>query len=133
MRYRLRLVLGMIFGVLLSVPAAAEVQKLAALMIILGPESAAQILRTLETRELEIVSAEMAKLPVITQEVRNENGIAFATRGEMSKPSSSSTGKRCTGIVRLPSHSSVCAKLAGARSSKLQIPSTKETPIFKLQ
>ena len=47
-----------------------KVQKLAALLIILGPESAAQILKTLEPHELEQVSAEMARLPMITHELR---------------------------------------------------------------
>ncbi|HEY0455450.1 MAG TPA: flagellar motor switch protein FliG [Verrucomicrobiae bacterium] len=56
----------------LDVSKMSKVQKLAALLIILGPESAAQILRTLESRELETVSAEMANLPVITQEVRSD-------------------------------------------------------------
>lgn len=48
----------------------SKVQKLAALLIILGPESAAQILKTLEATELEQVSAEMARLPMITHELR---------------------------------------------------------------
>ena len=48
----------------------SRVQKLAALLIVLGPESAAQILKTLDPRELETVSAEMTRLPVITQEMR---------------------------------------------------------------
>src|SRR5947207_2365549 len=48
----------------------SKVQKLAALLIILGPESAAQILKTLEPHELEQVSAEMARLPMITHELR---------------------------------------------------------------
>lgn len=47
-----------------------RLQKLAALLIILGPESASQILKTLEARELEAVSTEMARLPIITQELR---------------------------------------------------------------
>jgi flagellar motor switch protein FliG len=47
-----------------------KLQKLAALLIILGPESASQILRTLQSQELEAVSAEMARLPIITQEMR---------------------------------------------------------------
>jgi flagellar motor switch protein FliG len=47
-----------------------RVQKLAALLIILGPETAAQILKTLSPAELETVSAEMTRLPAITQEVR---------------------------------------------------------------
>lgn len=47
-----------------------KLQKLAALLIILGPETAAQILKALPPSELEVVSAEMAKLPVITHEMR---------------------------------------------------------------
>ena len=62
----------------LTTPSAPDIsqmtkaQKLAALLIILGPESAAEILKTLESQELEIVSAEMARLPIITQEMRVE-------------------------------------------------------------
>jgi flagellar motor switch protein FliG len=63
----------------LSAPQAAgsdisrmsKTQKLAALLIILGPETAAQILKTLQPHELEAVSAEMARLPLITQEMRH--------------------------------------------------------------
>jgi flagellar motor switch protein FliG len=47
-----------------------KAQKLAALLIILGPESAAQILKGLSPQDLEKVSAEMARLPSITQEMR---------------------------------------------------------------
>lgn len=47
-----------------------RLQKLAALLIILGPESAAAILRTLDPQALEAVSAEMARLPMITHEMR---------------------------------------------------------------
>lgn len=47
-------------------------QKLAALLIILGPESAAQILKGLEERELEAVTLEMAKLAVIDQDLQRE-------------------------------------------------------------
>ena len=62
----------------INAPAAPDiskmtrVQKLAALLIILGPESAAQILKTLEPHELEQVSAEMARLPMITHALRAE-------------------------------------------------------------
>jgi len=63
----------------LTTPAAApdiakmtKTQKLAALLIILGPESAAQILKSLSPQDLETVSGEMAKLPVITQDLRAE-------------------------------------------------------------
>ena len=47
-------------------------QKLAGLLIVLGPESAAQILKNLDGHEMEQVSEEMTKLPFITQELRQE-------------------------------------------------------------
>jgi flagellar motor switch protein FliG len=53
-----------------DISAMSRVQKLAALLIILGPETAAQILKTMDTVELEEVSTEMTKLPMITQELR---------------------------------------------------------------
>src|SRR2546425_745599 len=56
----------------LDVSKMTKVQKLAALLIILGPETAAQILKSLDSADLDLVSAEMAQLPVITQEVRTE-------------------------------------------------------------
>jgi flagellar motor switch protein FliG len=49
-----------------------KVQKLAALLIILGPDSAAQIMRSLDEQELESVSLEMSKLAVISQELQQE-------------------------------------------------------------
>jgi flagellar motor switch protein FliG len=49
-----------------------KLQKLAALLIILGPESAANILKHLDEHELESVSLEMARLPSISQELQTE-------------------------------------------------------------
>jgi flagellar motor switch protein FliG len=49
-----------------------RMQKLAALLIILGPESAAQMLKNLDERELEAVSVEMSRLPVVSQELQEE-------------------------------------------------------------
>ena len=49
-----------------------KVQKLAALLIILGPESAAQIMKNLEEPELEAVSLEMARLTAISGELQRE-------------------------------------------------------------
>ena len=54
----------------LEVGKMTKLQKLAALLVILGPESAARILQTLSPRDLETVSAEMARMPMITAEVR---------------------------------------------------------------
>jgi flagellar motor switch protein FliG len=47
-------------------------QQLAALLVILGPESAAQLLNGLDEDELEIVSLEMAGLTRVTEEMRSE-------------------------------------------------------------
>lgn len=49
-----------------------KLQKLAALLIILGPESAAQMLKNLDEHELETVSLEMSRLTVISQELQRE-------------------------------------------------------------
>src|SRR5688572_14468999 len=50
----------------------SKVQKLAALLIILGPESAANILKKLEETELEAVTAEMARMPMINADLQTE-------------------------------------------------------------
>jgi flagellar motor switch protein FliG len=49
-----------------------KLQKLAALLIILGPESAANILKHLDEHELEAVSLEMTRLPGISQDLQTE-------------------------------------------------------------
>lgn len=49
-----------------------KVQKLAALLVILGPDSASQFLRHLDEHELESVSAEMAKLGLIPRELQQD-------------------------------------------------------------
>lgn len=61
-----------------SKPVAAEghdltrVQKLAVLLLMLGPDSAAQILKNCDEKELEAVSAEMARFNVVSQEMQAE-------------------------------------------------------------
>lgn len=55
----------------LDIASMTKVQKLSALLIILGPETAGEILKTLDPTELESISAEMARLPVITPELRD--------------------------------------------------------------
>src|SRR2546423_1455976 len=47
-------------------------QKLAALLIILGPEGAAKILGNLDEREVEAISTEMAKMPMVDVELQSE-------------------------------------------------------------
>jgi flagellar motor switch protein FliG len=53
-----------------EIRAMSKMQKLAALLIILGPESAANILKNLDVIELESVSAEMAKITMISAELQ---------------------------------------------------------------
>jgi flagellar motor switch protein FliG len=50
----------------------SRVQKLACLLVILGPDSAAQILRSFEPSEVEDICAEMAKFAMISQELQLE-------------------------------------------------------------
>jgi flagellar motor switch protein FliG len=47
-------------------------QKLAALLIMLGQDGAAQVLKNLDEQEIEAVSAEMPKLTILSQEIQNE-------------------------------------------------------------
>jgi flagellar motor switch protein FliG len=49
-----------------------KVQKLAILLIVLGPETAAQIMKHLDEHELEVVSAEMSKQSLIGQQLQFE-------------------------------------------------------------
>jgi flagellar motor switch protein FliG len=47
-----------------------KLQKLAVLLLVLGPESAAEILRHFEEKELEAISAEMVKFNFVSQELQ---------------------------------------------------------------
>ena len=49
-----------------------KLQKLAALLIILGPDGASELLKHLDEEELEAVSAEMTRLTFISQEMQHE-------------------------------------------------------------
>jgi len=55
-----------------EVSKMTKLQKLAALLTILGPESASQILKIFDEHELETISLEMSKLTLISQEVQRE-------------------------------------------------------------
>lgn len=54
-------------------------QKLAVLLCMLGPDSAAQVLKHFEEREMEIIIAEMGKLELISHELQNQVLREFAT------------------------------------------------------
>ncbi len=49
-----------------------KIQKLAALLVMLGPESAGQILKQFQPREIEAISREMARFNLITLEQQEE-------------------------------------------------------------
>jgi flagellar motor switch protein FliG len=49
-----------------------KLQKLAALLIIIGPEAASQVMKDLGETELEAVAAEMARIPMIPAELQLE-------------------------------------------------------------
>ena len=49
-----------------------KVQKLAALLIIIGPEAASQVMKNLDEHELDTVAGEMAKMPMIPQELQRD-------------------------------------------------------------
>jgi flagellar motor switch protein FliG len=57
---------------LLQCSSMSKLQKLAALLIILGADSASELLKNLDEDELEAVSAEMAGLTFISQEMQLE-------------------------------------------------------------
>jgi len=53
-------------------PRLSRVQKLAALLVILGTDAAAEVLRGFDPPEVEALSSEMAKFTMISQELQNE-------------------------------------------------------------
>ena len=56
----------------LDITKMTKVQKLAALLIILGPESSSQILKQFDEHELEAVAAEMTKITMLSQELQRD-------------------------------------------------------------
>jgi flagellar motor switch protein FliG len=56
----------------LDIEKMTEVQKLAALLIVLGPDSAAQVLKGLDEDEMRRVITEMANLPMVDQDLQRE-------------------------------------------------------------
>lgn len=56
----------------ISVASMTPHQKLAALLIMMGPENAAKMLRDFDEQEVETLATQMAKLPMISQELQRE-------------------------------------------------------------
>ncbi len=57
---------------ILDIVKMTKVQKLAALLVILGPDGAAQMLKGMDESEVEAVSLEMSKITIISQELQGE-------------------------------------------------------------
>ncbi|HEX3989314.1 MAG TPA: FliG C-terminal domain-containing protein, partial [Verrucomicrobiae bacterium] len=57
---------------ILDIVKMSKVQKLAALLIILGPDGAAQMMKGMDEHEVEAVSLEMSKMTIISQELQRE-------------------------------------------------------------
>jgi flagellar motor switch protein FliG len=55
-----------------------KTQKLAALLVMLGPESAAVVLKQFQPREIEAISREMARFNLITQEQQEDILLEFS-------------------------------------------------------
>jgi flagellar motor switch protein FliG len=53
-------------------PKLSRIQKLAALLVILGPDAAAQMLRGFEPHEVDAISGEMSKFSMIGQDLQTE-------------------------------------------------------------
>jgi flagellar motor switch protein FliG len=53
-----------------DVSKMSKVQKLAGLLVLIGPEAAANVLKNMDEHELEAISAEMAKFTMITRETQ---------------------------------------------------------------
>jgi flagellar motor switch protein FliG len=62
-----------------DVSTLSSVQKLAALLLMLSPDNAAVILKSLDERELDAVSSEMAKFTTISQELQHQILSEFST------------------------------------------------------
>jgi flagellar motor switch protein FliG len=56
----------------LDVSKMSKAQKLAALLVIVGPDAAAEIMKHMDEHELDTISAEMAKITVVSQEMQVE-------------------------------------------------------------
>src|ERR1051325_10686242 len=56
----------------LDVSKMTKVQKLATLLVILGPEAAAQVMKHLDEHELDTVAGEMARMAMIPQSTQRE-------------------------------------------------------------
>src|ERR1700742_2578690 len=58
--------------------ALTKTQKLAALLVMLGPESAGQVLKQFQPREVESISREMARFNLITRDQQQEILMEFS-------------------------------------------------------
>jgi flagellar motor switch protein FliG len=116
-----------------------KIQKLAALLVILGPEPASQLMKNFDEHELEVVSAEMAKLSFISHELQQQILQEFSdvaveastgVRGgvEMTK----STLERSVGLFRASSIIGRVAPMRAPVAAMQQIVEMEPRQIFNL-
>ncbi len=55
-----------------EIASLTKVQKLAAMLVMLGIESASQVLKSFEPEEVELITSEMAKITLISQELQRD-------------------------------------------------------------
>lgn len=53
-------------------------QRLAVLLVVIGPESASEMLRHFEDSEIELICRELAQIPMVTEEVRSAAILEFS-------------------------------------------------------
>jgi flagellar motor switch protein FliG len=105
-----------------EISTMTKVQKLAALLVILGPESAAQIVTVFDEREMEMISLEMSRLPAIPPELQRDILQEFA---DVALPSA-------TGAPGEPGFATVALEKSAAGSrvtGELDCPSPSRQPV----
>lgn len=61
-----------------EISSLTKIQKLAALLVMMGSEGAALVLKTFEREEVELITTEMAKLGLISQELQHDLLVEFS-------------------------------------------------------
>ena len=56
----------------------SKIQKLAILLVMLGPDNASTVLKRFDLQEVEAISTEMARMPMISEEVQHELLMEFS-------------------------------------------------------
>jgi len=116
-----------------------KLQKLAALLIMLGRENAAEILKSLDDQEVEAISVEMAGLPLITMDIQErvlaeftEVAILASTSAHAASSSCKPSFRRLWEISKPPTSSTVSRPTALRFSTIQQIVNMDPRQVFNL-